>query len=216
MIKSRAEDRPRTIGRGLSGRCAAQIVHASISAMSRLAGSAICRLGSHKRRGSPREQGDTEERIACEGWCTIGAPPSKPHDTLRFCPKGGGPQSPEGRPDHANMVRSGVKPFGSRTLFPQKSGGLSLHRAYARCGARKSTDRRAVTAGIVYEHRGVGAPQPRRAGDQKANQVRCIRETAIEAEAEIAKSVWRCQGVNAAVAFPGGLFVDLADGDRGI
>jgi len=45
MIKSRAEGRPLTIGRGPSGRCDAQIVQAPISATSRLkAGSVISPL----------------------------------------------------------------------------------------------------------------------------------------------------------------------------
>jgi hypothetical protein len=51
MIRSRAEDRPRTIGRGPSGRCGAQIAQAWISATSRLkAGSKISPLGSRGRR----------------------------------------------------------------------------------------------------------------------------------------------------------------------
>jgi hypothetical protein len=54
MIKSRADGRPRVIGRGPSGRCGAQIVQAPISATSRLkAGSAISPLGRRDAAGLP-------------------------------------------------------------------------------------------------------------------------------------------------------------------
>jgi hypothetical protein len=51
MIKSRAEGRPRTIGRGPSGKCGAQILQARTSATSRLKpGPPFSTLGRRKRR----------------------------------------------------------------------------------------------------------------------------------------------------------------------
>src|ERR1700752_4056247 len=92
-------------------------------------------------------------------------------------------------PIPANVMPNGTKAAGLGTLPSHQPGGQSPRRAYARWGARKSTDRRAVTAGIVHEHSGVGGPQPRCASDQEVNQVLGVGIPAIEAEADVAKSV---------------------------